>query len=141
MEFKVIVLLACLLAFVTVAHSVCCSCRWQPDPDGQGTEFACADHTACTPCCGVGKCSIFCCNCDGGCRGSVTAQEALAKFSSNNDGKLTLIEFNKAKAKVGDVQSRFEDYDTNKDGYITADEIDKDFGRLHSGMEKAKMEL
>lgn len=26
----------------------------------------CADGTGATPCCGVGKCNFFCCNCDGG---------------------------------------------------------------------------
>lgn len=28
----------------------------------------CEDNTFGTPCCGVGKCNVFCCNCDGGCR-------------------------------------------------------------------------
>nr|CAH0110888.1 unnamed protein product [Daphnia galeata] len=29
---------------------------------------SCNDGTRGTPCCGVGSCNIFCCNCDGGCR-------------------------------------------------------------------------
>ncbi len=29
---------------------------------------SCNDGTRGTPCCGVGRCNIFCCNCDGGCR-------------------------------------------------------------------------
>jgi len=28
----------------------------------------CADGTAGTPCCGVGRCNAFCCSCEGGCR-------------------------------------------------------------------------
>lgn len=31
-----------------------------------GISGECADGTDATPCCGVGSCNLFCCNCDGG---------------------------------------------------------------------------
>ncbi|KAH7399155.1 hypothetical protein DE146DRAFT_783161 [Phaeosphaeria sp. MPI-PUGE-AT-0046c] len=47
-----------LLGFTTIVHAERCS-----------KEFgACADNTPPTPCCGNGKCNIFCSNCDNGCR-------------------------------------------------------------------------
>ena len=49
---------------------------WNPDdaPDiflgycGCPVSGHCKDNPTCTPCCGYGKCNIFCGNCDGGCR-------------------------------------------------------------------------
>ncbi len=34
----------------------------------QNDNTICADGSDGTPCCGVGSCNIFCCNCDDGCR-------------------------------------------------------------------------
>ncbi|KAL7741417.1 hypothetical protein ACLKA6_000745 [Drosophila palustris] len=36
-----------------------------------------------TPCCGVGSCNIFCCNCDFGCKKGNVAENLLRKFGTN----------------------------------------------------------
>lgn len=43
--------------------AVCCQSQ-----GGTYSPKTCRDGTGPTPCCGRGKCNIFCCNCDGGCR-------------------------------------------------------------------------
>ncbi|KZS90642.1 hypothetical protein SISNIDRAFT_468415 [Sistotremastrum niveocremeum HHB9708] len=81
----------------------------------EGVEL-CPDCTEATPCCGYGKCNIFCCNCDGGCRGfkgKLTDQmhphvggavdadfddtdkctRMFHATDANGDGQLTLIEY------------------------------------------------
>ncbi|XP_034472629.1 protein Diedel-like [Drosophila innubila] len=46
-------------------------------------KWFCGNLTAPSPCCGVGSCNIFCCNCDDGCiRGSVVGQ-LMERFGSN----------------------------------------------------------
>ncbi|KZS90643.1 hypothetical protein SISNIDRAFT_488219 [Sistotremastrum niveocremeum HHB9708] len=55
------ILLAASLAVTMLtsgAQAECCD----------NSQALCADCTQTTPCCGYGKCNIFCCNCDGGCR-------------------------------------------------------------------------
>lgn len=43
----------------TLVSAECC------DQSG-GLSGECDDGSDASPCCGVGKCNMFCCNCDGG---------------------------------------------------------------------------
>ena len=52
-------LLTCLTFLIEEVYGDCC---YVADP------APCADGTAGTPYCGYGKCNIFGCDCDGGCR-------------------------------------------------------------------------
>ncbi|KAH8398430.1 hypothetical protein KR215_001934, partial [Drosophila sulfurigaster] len=53
----------------------------------QCTKRLCRDLSANSPCCGVGSCDVFCCNCDGGClQGDIAEQ--LDKLYGNN---ITLV--------------------------------------------------
>ena len=51
--------IACLTALLPLATAACCN---------GDDDVRCADGTRSTPCCGYGKCNIFCCACKGGCR-------------------------------------------------------------------------
>ncbi|XP_034472592.1 uncharacterized protein LOC117780250 [Drosophila innubila] len=46
-------------------------------------NFFCGNLTTPTPCCGVGNCNIFCCNCDGGCIPGNVQENLLDRFGSN----------------------------------------------------------
>jgi hypothetical protein len=58
-----------LVALAPSAKADCCNAGTRDDDGGSHTGL-CADFTKPTPCCGVGACNAFCCNCDGGCRKS-----------------------------------------------------------------------
>jgi len=45
-------------------------------------NYLCGDLTKPTPCCGVGKCNIFCCNCDDGCIKGKVVYKLMGKFGS-----------------------------------------------------------
>ncbi len=54
--FSLILLILCELA---QQSNACCT---------ENANGYCGDGSRGTPCCGQGRCNIFCCNCDGGCR-------------------------------------------------------------------------
>ena len=82
------------LAFVGAASAVCCP---------SNRIGMCADGTVGTPCCGVGKCNIFCCNCDSGCRQpraykrskNLIPVDLFGAIDTNNDNNINLEEFTK----------------------------------------------
>jgi len=82
------------------ATNDCCPCY----------GVTCADGTTCTPYCGYGKCNIFGCNCNGGCRRSIvqSKQQSLESFKSN--------------LEAGEASEFFDATDANKDGIITMEE-------------------
>ncbi|PRW44326.1 Diedel [Chlorella sorokiniana] len=65
-------LLAALLLVLPAAQAECCfphCVKWVNGPEGPMCLVEkCGDGTEPTPYCGYGKCNIFGCNCDGGCR-------------------------------------------------------------------------
>lgn len=65
--------------------------------------------TAITPCCGRGRCNIFCCNCDGGCRKATirTSRERfLNRIAKSSVTKLDVhISINKLGKSINDLSS------------------------------------
>ncbi|KAF8883220.1 hypothetical protein BD779DRAFT_877728 [Infundibulicybe gibba] len=57
-----------LVSHIRQASAVCCSCNKYFCDHFRVCEFRCDDGTPCTFYCGYGRCNIFGCNCDGGCR-------------------------------------------------------------------------
>jgi hypothetical protein len=123
-----------LLLIVVVAQlpsavdSVCCT----TEPSGW-----CADgYNPPFPCCGVGSCNVFCCNCDGGCRkkksgrsrygqaGVFGEMAAYRTMDTNGDGG---VDQEEAFAYLGHLYSgnnfSFYNYDTNGDGFLSLTEI------------------
>lgn len=106
----------------------------------------CKDCTKSTPCCGHGKCNIFCCNCDGGCREGRCAQlESTAESTAiewsaayfnridrDHSGTISMEEFSswaKASGKVSgerNVRAAFEKVDVDQSGAIEPHEFDTD---------------
>ncbi|XP_066267366.1 uncharacterized protein [Branchiostoma lanceolatum] len=112
-----------------------CTVRWLFFKTGC-TKY-CGDGTEPTPCCGHGKCNIFCCNCDGGCRGKkrTLGEEFLPplvfeEYDADGDQRLSVEEAAVLlEALEIDVSSLpadwFTSVDSNGNGYIEADEFDK----------------
>jgi len=137
------VLFAVLLSLVSYVAGACC---------GADNKNLCGDNTAGTPCCGYGKCNIFCCACKGGCRHSFTStmdellhgggaahsfeqveEEAavcLEKFSAadaNGDGKVTFLEWVRSPSAASldslpVVAAHWEKFDVEGKGYLTEEE-------------------
>ncbi|KAB2569026.1 Protein Diedel [Lasiodiplodia theobromae] len=107
------------------------------------TPNACADGAWATPCCGRGKCNIFCCACDGGCHNpklakrlnikgmerrtaELTDTEAFGQANVDGTGNLTLNQYIQYMGATNDDEvyvSWFNKHDKNGDGIITADEV------------------
>ncbi|CAG7710875.1 unnamed protein product, partial [Allacma fusca] len=66
-----VVLFSLLLAtvFVVQTSSQCCGLDAFAAFFNGGAS-TCDDGTTGTPCCGYGRCNLFCCDCNGGCRSS-----------------------------------------------------------------------
>ncbi len=71
MQLKSIILAQ--LGLIAYVSADCCNtvkrnpnARYFPIPFGGPPPTLCADDSFGTPCCGNGKCNIFCCNCDDG---------------------------------------------------------------------------
>jgi hypothetical protein len=86
--------IAGVTALLPLATAVCCT-----------TNGVCGDGTSPTPCCAHGKCNIFCCNCDGGCRGR----------SLKRDLPLAQVE------RSDSIKASFTEADTEGAGNITVD--------------------
>ncbi|KAF2630906.1 hypothetical protein BU25DRAFT_446474 [Macroventuria anomochaeta] len=79
---------------------------------GKSTKV-CDDLTSGTPCCGNGKCNVFCCNCDRGCRKSSNAigiTEACNRIfgstwrkTSRSLGELSDLEDDKSVLAIADT--------------------------------------
>lgn len=64
-----------LQSFVERASSACCN---------SDRLRRCGDNTISTPCCGYGKCNIFCCHCRGGCRAKKRSfEDMLTKLTDD----------------------------------------------------------
>ncbi|KAF1847617.1 uncharacterized protein K460DRAFT_279871 [Cucurbitaria berberidis CBS 394.84] len=88
--------IACVTAIIPLATAVCC----------QGpTTGSCGDGTNGTPCCAHGKCNIFCCNCDGGCRGRSMKRDLPLGLAERSDS----------------IKTSFMEADTEGAGSITVD--------------------
>ncbi|CAG7715727.1 unnamed protein product [Allacma fusca] len=87
-----------------------------------------------TPCCGVGTCNIFCCNCDGICRGtrgSFGGSDSddpyhFRRIDHNGDG---LVDEAEALIFVNDTRGSvlgftFSAFDRDHNGYLSLAEID-----------------
>lgn len=94
----------------------------------------CDDGTKGTPCCGYGKCNIFCCNCDGGCRkeDSRSIANRFTALDFDQSGGISLEEFEIWTSQVGrhfeageDRRKAFEKLDSNKNRVIDPGEFDK----------------
>lgn len=64
------------VAAMAAADAVCCG-------PPLGGHITCDDGTETWTCCGVRKCNIFCCNCDGGCRKSHNQRECKLACDSH----------------------------------------------------------
>ena len=99
--------MACLAALLPLATAACCNAS-----QGGG----CADRTGGTPCCGYGKCNIFCCACKGGCRHSKrdvpleledrsdATTTAFMEADTEGAGSITLDRYLKYMAVEGDSE-------------------------------------
>ncbi|MEM8995124.1 MAG: hypothetical protein AAGF23_10085, partial [Acidobacteriota bacterium] len=112
-------LLTCFLWMAEPAAADCCySCCASIDC----SRKTCADGTYPTPCCGVGKCNIFCCSCDGGCRtgpdcdgpGEDAASGAAGEAEASCEARL---------AERG--WERFQHIDADRDGVLSREEVRK----------------
>jgi hypothetical protein len=138
MGFRIILAVTIVVALqlATKVDAECCN----PNKDYQymgmmGTlATKCGDDTKPTPCCGYGKCNVFCCNCDGGCRSSrrrsnpdEIAANDLATFGEidlNKDGKVDADEAHKFVAPKNLTQAfEFARYDLNGDGFLSLYEV------------------
>ncbi|KAF2142729.1 uncharacterized protein K452DRAFT_297275 [Aplosporella prunicola CBS 121167] len=125
-----LVLFATLLPFA--AAGPCCNSK----------NGNCGDGTRGTPCCGYRTCNIFCCDCGGGCRHSISlnkftlarlqskhasgAEEAFELAKEADTGELTLRQYTEYMGVAADdpvYVDWFYKHDTNGDGVITVDEI------------------
>ncbi len=99
-------------------------------------DLVCGDCTLGTPYCGKGKCNIFGCNCDGGCRtgvcsNSLSAESRFTMADSDGDKKISLDELkgwaqqrSKQFADDAAAKAEFDKLDTDKSGSIELKEID-----------------
>ncbi|CAG7734546.1 unnamed protein product [Allacma fusca] len=129
----ILVAASILLALhVNQVASECCELAWKEE---------CDDYEMGTPCCGVGSCNMFCCNCEGGCRTwdpnkmykrQATSTDPYDKHRSldiNGDGDV-----DEADATYYVRQSRqtegfeFSAYDKDGNGVLSPEEIDGEPG-------------
>ncbi|KAF8884315.1 hypothetical protein BD779DRAFT_1674143 [Infundibulicybe gibba] len=109
------------------AAADCCRCT---------ISGVCNDNTPCTPYCGYGRCNIFGCNCDGGCRSSYqgfstykilnTEDASEAYFDAadaDKDGKLTFEEWATAEDNKGvdkdKLTQQWAKFDSAGAGFLT----------------------
>ena len=141
---RIAIVLSALALCSSASYAVCCN----------SSGSFCADGTCATPCCGHGKCNIFCCNCDDGCRtGPCTgcnSADAMAgtadKFDSidtNNDHAIDIKEFKNWAGGAGryfatdaDAKKAFGSADSNHNGKIEPKEFDSDLGKSYGKMKK-----
>ena len=122
-------------------------------PDGnRGTAATnlCGDCSIGTPYCAYGKCNIFGCACKNGCRNggcsgggcgrgrrsldfllnpssATEPSRVIENADLDNDGKVSLEEAKSSLRVVGSnrtISQEFHRLDRNKDGFLTAEEID-----------------
>ena len=123
-----VIFAAILCAFVLVdksmrTNAVCCrvnSC---------GT--CCDDWTKGTPCCGRGRCNIFCCNCDGGCRKGKRSNDEINTFSVHDLNQDSKISFDEMVTNLNEIPrhrvlDEFKKMDQDESGFIEAKEYDSD---------------
>jgi hypothetical protein len=83
-------------------------------------------------CCATGSCNIFCCNCDGECRGDSESGRSIGvnehvlfqRIDTNQDAKLSKDETLQFLGKLYASSFQFSDYDLNVDGYLSDHEIE-----------------
>ncbi|XP_017494015.1 PREDICTED: uncharacterized protein LOC108382126 [Rhagoletis zephyria] len=145
---------ALLLLVLDQVNGDCCHVPYKcTEPDNKKVS-RCYDCTEASVYCGIGKCNVFGCNCDGGCRQGNESlwcwnsffncgkhslkREAIAmpemqlvtivqKFDTNGDIALNVDEFAQFIEHTqfdADVQSEFAKLDVNNDGVISLHEID-----------------
>ncbi|XP_035693723.1 uncharacterized protein LOC118427869 [Branchiostoma floridae] len=121
MDTRPLLLLWLLLITLDQSAAVCCdptkkvcSVSWYFVKAGC-TKY-CGDGTTSTPCCGHGKCNVFCCNCDGGCRGKKrTLEEGPDSQLASLQDETTL--FSETLSPHG-----FQEYDADGDQKLSVDE-------------------
>ncbi|KAH8688667.1 hypothetical protein GQ44DRAFT_291763 [Phaeosphaeriaceae sp. PMI808] len=89
--------IVCVTALLPLATAECCR--------GPVIGGSCGDGTTPTPCCAHGGCNIFCCNCDGGCRGRSVKQNLPLGLVEGSDS----------------IKTSFMEADTEGAGSITVD--------------------
>jgi len=137
-----------LLSTINPSKSECCKVPIKCEVDSK-TIYRCYDCTESTVYCGVGKCNILGCNCDGGCRqGDSTlscwnvasgckltgffeapvAQDFFKAIDTDSDGKVSFTEakdyINQNRLTDVDIDAELLKLDTNKDGFLAYNEID-----------------
>lgn len=137
---------AIIMSLITPSKSECCKVPIKC-VNGSKTTYRCYDCTESTIYCGVGKCNILGCNCDGGCRQGdstmscwnissgcklrsyfSTEDDFFSAIDTDSDGKLS---FSEAKAYINEfrptnvnVEEELFKLDTNGDGFLQFNEID-----------------
>jgi hypothetical protein len=137
-----------LLSTIKSSKSECCSTPIKCEV-GSETTYRCYDCTPSTYYCGVGKCNIFGCNCDGGCRQGnsslgcwniasgcklrlfyerQSAQNFFNTIDTDSDGRVSFDEakyyINQNRPTGGEIDQELEALDTNNDGFLAFNEID-----------------
>lgn len=120
---------------ITLATIFVIACSLAKETAGEcclraGIGELCPDGTAGTPCCSHGKCNIFCCNCDGGCRmkNLPLSDDIETRLNTCASMKMSLEEFSSFAHKKGitgsqTITSMFNLYDVNSDGSIDRNEM------------------
>lgn len=88
---KIVLIVSLATQALPAVLAFCCG------SEGDGHLHYCGDYTAPTPCCATGSCNIFCCACEGVCRGSSKlllkrnpGEVSFSLADSAGNGNLTL---------------------------------------------------
>ena len=147
LNLSLVAIFVCLAiaCYVEFADAECCYVPFDCTVAEKKTH-RCADCTEATIYCGLGKCNVFGCNCDGGCRkgnesmwcwnpnnchhrASRPVITLVKLYDTDSDSALSLEEFSALFENHfdGDSHQEFQALDVNSDGYVSYSEIDRDF--------------
>ncbi len=145
----IILLSIMLMSTIKPSKSVCCKYQITCGRKGFNSHY-CEDCSESTPYCGLEKCNLFGCNCDGGCRrkqesgwcwkrdsgchlrsfynGIFDSENFFRSIDTDSDGKISLTEakiyLQKNKPENTNIEEEFAKLDIDFDGFLSLKEID-----------------
>ncbi len=125
MQLKSIILAQ--LGLTAYVSADCCNAvkyKYPPSFFRPTPPALCADETIGTPCCGNGKCNIFCCNCDDGMLLPPTTSFPLwlmwsDHFQGCRGGAAGKVKRDDTSPSAGAADSLFQQVDVDNDNEIT----------------------
>jgi hypothetical protein len=75
-------MIACVVTLLPSVIAICCK---------HGPDDTCPDGSSSSTCCAHGKCNLFCCNCDGGCRVNSGKRDFLHELVDRSDSVNTVF--------------------------------------------------